>query len=74
LETKSLINGDYFHELTNFLNRKNLQIITALSQDIIYNSPYSNEKENFESVKYSLMEFRDWVDIYHANIKPMNPG
>jgi len=67
-----LINGDYFHELTNFLNRKNLQIITALSQDIIYNSPYSNEKENLESVKDSLLEFRNWVDINHANMKPMN--
>ncbi len=72
METESLINGDYFQELTNFLNRKNLEIITALSPDIIYNSPFSNQKENFESVKDSLMEFRNWLDVHHATIKPLN--
>lgn len=67
-----MINGDYFQELTNFLNRRNLKILSVFSYDIEYDSPFSDQKKNFEPVKNSLTEFRHWLDSHHANLIPLN--
>ena len=66
-----MINGDYFQELSNFFNRKNSEFIKTLSEDITYSSPFSDHME-FKAVKYSLMEYRNWLDVHSAILTPIN--
>jgi hypothetical protein len=71
LEFKALTNGDYFHDLSNFFNRKNSKFINVLSQDITYSSPFSDHNE-IEAVKGSLMQCRNWLDNHSATLTAVN--
>ena len=46
-------------------------MLSLVSQDISYDSPFSKDKKTIGAVKDSLMEFRRWLDRHEARVVPL---